>query len=1152
MRLVTINMRWARRILIAITLVVALIGAAIILLLTIDLSRFKSNLEAYVTDVTGRQFVIAGRFEPSIGNTVDLVVENVRLANADWGTAENILELERLVVSVDTWSLLSGPIEILNLEVEGLTLHVEKEPETLQSSWSFGDAPTIPDDADEAGQPFELPLWLKQVRLQRISVTYGQGWLDVPREISISDASMFEDDSELLNMSMSGAIGDDPIRADGLVGPLSALLDGQGPRWELQIDIGDFLTSTQGTFRNLFSLEGPQIHSVMQGPLAERILARFGLPSFARGPVDITADVTEGPDGIDLRVEGAFGDITIEIVGRTQSLQAIGDLDLSVDVRGPDLQAIGELFSAGFLPSTSFAVNGDVTIAGDTLELQSIVLSAGDARLELGGKLAPKDVDPDAQLQLTASGTEVRDFLPPALAERIPSAAFELQAIVGGGLQQLELLDLTVRIGEHELSINGILPAAADMTGLDIAVAVRGPDFDQIVGPWAERDIAAEPYFLSTKISNTGGGFVVEDLTFELANASVELVGTSGTLPTFEGLNASITLSGEDLQAMMEPWLEIALPAVPFGLDGRFIGSDGAVQLSNVTYYLGNAWGKLDGTTGVLPSLDGLRMNTSLAGPDASRFAELLGGLEDDTLVPAAAFATHGSISKTSAGWFVNPWALRIGDSQLELNGALGNLDGAVGIDINIAASGPDLRRFLPDRGIESPVPYEVEGGVRIGDTDIELKEVNIRIGETTAWFDGRLPSGAELTNAEFDVRIAGPNLERTGKAFNVQGLPPDAFRFEGAMTRAGQAYSVDNLVVVVGDNDVSGNFSVEIGPRMRLTGRLESENLNLTDLLERDDATDERDEDTPKPDRVIPDMALPLQVLDVADIDVTLRLRRLKTKSLDVGDVELKVVIDSNELHVDTGRVSLRNGGTMTAALELVRSGDERADVQVSVIAEQFRLRPAIDGDGNPINRPPVDLNLALAGSGATVRDLAASANGSISLRQGEGDIDNNFEGYIMRDMVSQVFATINPLATESEYTRLNCAFLELDVVDGVAKSRVIGLQTDKLAVASVGTLNLATEALDLSFRVKQREGIGISFAGVINPFFKVGGTLASPAIVLDKKRGFFTGTVAALTGGLSILAQGVWDRYLSRDDYCQAVIEALESGEIPVWEGE
>ena len=52
------------------SLIVALIGAAIIILLAVDLSHFKSNLEGYVSEITGRQFVIAGRFEPSIGKTV--------------------------------------------------------------------------------------------------------------------------------------------------------------------------------------------------------------------------------------------------------------------------------------------------------------------------------------------------------------------------------------------------------------------------------------------------------------------------------------------------------------------------------------------------------------------------------------------------------------------------------------------------------------------------------------------------------------------------------------------------------------------------------------------------------------------------------------------------------------------------------------------------------------------------------------------------------------------------------------------------------------------------------------------------------------------------------------------------------------------------
>ncbi len=1148
---VTTRTRWARRILIAVSSVLVLIGVAIVLLFTIDLGRFKSNLENYVSETTGRQFVIAGRFEPSIGKTVDLVAEDVRLANADWGTAENIVELERVVVSVDTWSLLSGPIEVLNLEVEGLTLHVEKQPDTLQSSWTFGDAPTVPDD-DESREPLELPLWLQQAHLQRVSVTYGQGWLDAPRNITVSDAKLAADESDLLRMDLSGALDDLPIRADGFVGPLQALLDGYDARWEAQVTIGKFLATTEGSFRDLFSAEGPQIHVAMRGPFAERVLSVFGLPPLARGPVDITADLTESSEGIDLRVEGAFGDLTTDIVGRTESLRTIGTGDLALDLRGPNVQAIGKLFGAGFLPATEFAIDGDMTLAGDILELRSIVVSVDDTRLEVDGRLASSDADPDASVSLFASGPEIHDFLPSNLADRIPSGAFELQAIAVGGLQHPGLRELTANLGEHELTLEGNLPATAGMSGLDIAVTAKGPDINQLAGSWVGPDLVAEPYSLNTQISNAGDGFVFEDLNFELTNASVVLTGTSGILPNLEGMNLSISLRGEDLQALMEPWLNVALPAVPFELDGTIVESDGTFQLSNVTYNIDDARGTLDGTTGVLPSLDGLRVTTFVTGPDARRFAELLSELDDTESIPASDFEMGGSFSKIGANWFVDPWKLRIGDSLMEMNGDLGDFSNPAGIDIEFAMSGPDLRPFRPDSGIEVPLPYSVTGGMRFSETDIVLEEIDLRIAETRAWFDGTVPASAELTDSDFELRIAGPNLARIGRAFDVQNLPAEAYRLEGALKRSGDSYAIDNFVAEVGDNDLSGHLTLDIGPKLRITGRLESEKLNLTELVGQEDEVPELPKDEVTDDRLIPDTPLPLQVLDFADVDLILHMKHLETGYADVGDVELKLVIENDELHLDSSRVSMTHGGTLAGTFDLVRTDEENAEIAASALASQFRLRPPTDAEGNPIDRPPKDLKLKLAASGATIRDLAASADGSISLLLGEGDIENDFTGFLLRDMGAQLFSAINPFAKESKYTPLECGFLVLDIVDGVARGRAVGLQTDKLSIASVGSLNLATEALDFSFRIKQREGIGISLSSLINPYVKLGGTLASPALNIDTKRGILSGTVAVLTGGLSILAQGAWDRYLAKDNYCEAILEALESGEIPVWEGD
>ena len=129
-------------------------------------------------------------------------------------------------------------------------------------------------------------------------------------------------------------------------------------------------------------------------------------------------------------------------------------------------------------------------------------------------------------------------------------------------------------------------------------------------------------------------------------------------------------------------------------------------------------------------------------------------------------------------------------------------------------------------------------------------------------------------------------------------------------------------------------------------------------------------------------------------------------------------------------------------------------------------------------------------------------------------------------------------------EFTELECTVVDVDIVDGLATANAAAVQTKELAIGAVGTIDFGTEAVDLSFRTKVREGIGISVSSLVNPFVKVGGTLGEPKMQLDTKRGILSGSVAVLTGGLSILAKGAWDSYLSSDKLCDEVLEALESG--------
>ena len=76
-----------------------------------------------------------------------------------------------------------------------------------------------------------------------------------------------------------------------------------------------------------------------------------------------------------------------------------------------------------------------------------------------------------------------------------------------------------------------------------------------------------------------------------------------------------------------------------------------------------------------------------------------------------------------------------------------------------------------------------------------------------------------------------------------------------------------------------------------------------------------------------------------------------------------------------------------------------------------------------------------------------------------------------------------------------------------------------------------------------KTREGLGLSVGDVANSFVKIGGTLKNPALGVDATGSVTTTGAAIATGGLSLLAKGLWDRVTAELDICSE--PAAESGE-------
>ena len=200
-------------------------------------------------------------------------------------------------------------------------------------------------------------------------------------------------------------------------------------------------------------------------------------------------------------------------------------------------------------------------------------------------------------------------------------------------------------------------------------------------------------------------------------------------------------------------------------------------------------------------------------------------------------------------------------------------------------------------------------------------------------------------------------------------------------------------------------------------------------------------------------------------------------------------------------------------------------------------------------------DLDLNLRSTGADLRTLAGNANGVIYLdtRGGRlklGDMLTAIYGNTLEEMLN----TINPIRKKDPFTDFECLIVPLTVADGkVTGAPNIFASTAKIRAVTQGSVDLKTEEIRMGVRTTPRQVLSVSAAELFNPYVQVVGTLASPRLAVDEAGVLITGGAAVATGGLSLLARGLWDRLSKSGDACKQVskqaLKELE-GRVPVME--
>jgi len=526
---------------------------------------------------------------------------------------------------------------------------------------------------------------------------------------------------------------------------------------------------------------------------------------------------------------------------------------------------------------------------------------------------------------------------------------------------------------------------------------------------------------------------------------------------------------------------------------------------------------------------DGARLQ--LASLDIQTDESGLHVLEGQGLWSERPFTIEGAVADRTAD-------LDVTLDRIELSSSAKLSDGSVDFSATLGAL-DELGRIF---GIENlpAKPLTLNGSVALQGDSVRLSNVLAALGSSRIIVDGNIGTGD--IKADLAIDASGPSLG----GLNPH-LPELPFSVQAKVVQTGESFSIDPFSAAFGASELSGSLELPQGSPGPIIARASAALIDLEPFLsgssgETDGSRSDGSAAQPRDAYVFTAEPLPIDALRQLSADLAFTVGRLKTATDEFHDLRVVARAGDGELALEQ-QFRGPKGGDYRGQATLEVAGD-RVDLTLSGKAEELRLGLLSGPDAAVESIPATAMVMDVTASGGTARALAASTNGRILITSGPGVVENEVMEKVSGDLFAKLFQALNPLAKQEPFSNWQCTVFSLDFVDGRGEVGGFLMQSDKLMIVGRGEIDLRTEQLNLEFNTKPREGVGLSADMFVTPFVKLSGTLANPAIGLNKSGALVSGGAAVLTGGMSFLFQGVMDRASAREDKCAKTLEAVGAG--------
>ena len=461
---------------------------------------------------------------------------------------------------------------------------------------------------------------------------------------------------------------------------------------------------------------------------------------------------------------------------------------------------------------------------------------------------------------------------------------------------------------------------------------------------------------------------------------------------------------------------------------------------------------------------------------------------------------------------------------------------------LTLSAPSPSDPLTLSVKGAYNAIPYQIAG---------KLGPLQALLGPASAPFPVDLKGdfGGVALSAAGQIKdpkaVQGVALKISVKADSyaglkglvpAEGVPP--VTLSGDLSGGGAAWKISALEAVVAKTALTGSVAVNTaGPRPQVDAALKSPAVDLREWF---GATETVPPSAPakgaKPSqpstpaggqakKVLPSDPLHLDALRSVDAKADVQVARLTLpNSMVLEAVAVQAALDNGRLKLTPAQAKIGEG---LVAVTLDMTAAPAGTAGIAALTADVKLDKVVLGRlfeqaGKPdlLSAVPTSGTISAKGHGASVAALLASLDGAVTISMGQGRIHNSVIDWIGGDIFAQIGEALDPSSQRPPYTELACGEIHLKSTKGLLDwNKQIAFETTRMNLVSSGSLNLATEGLDVGVQPYTKSGTGLS-AGKLAELLRLQGTLAQPRVGIDAMAA--VGAVAsvgaaAATGGLS-----------------------------------